>query len=520
MSLALILAALAQPRATPGPLDAFRANHAAIRASIDFAITDGMLESSAISDDRPWDGRAISFAETPRSEIIGTWSCYDGVEHLFSGSPDPIIAEGRKKLAGQKRRGRYVTLEYTPKVESLFDGETLAEHFIDEPAAAYPEQTITVWGEGRKLAVTGKGPFSWWDYPFPSMLRVHFPGVTPRITKLTRCGVPTEAEIYVADLPKGWQRLEVAYDPAVGYLPRHTRWIVFSREVGKAAVYQTFLVKAQPCASGGFVPIEWYYATFHIESFESAYPSCDETTIIVPREKRVFGMHFQATSFQNLSTPVALTHLKVVRSLSSMGGQVSLRQTPSRLTMADLKARLGRRLTAPAPAPLPSIDVEELHEFDHPVNRWRAYLWAAGLIGLAVIGLIVASRGLAGRPVASLLLAAGIGLCGSGCGHVGQPIIKLSAAFERPTFLYEGGPKALPMTLIVRNDGNLPVHIFSANGGCTCRRIDQFPFPCDLRPGDYLKLPLTYDASRNSSPQVAKIMFETNQGSITTTAPF
>src|SRR5262245_53170347 len=105
----LVLSLLAQSSSVPQPIDAFRANHAAIQADIEFEFVTGMLGSSVIADGHPWGGRTISFAEKPDSQIVGTWSCFDEVEYLVSGSPDSVIEKSRN--ADPQNEGPYATLK-------------------------------------------------------------------------------------------------------------------------------------------------------------------------------------------------------------------------------------------------------------------------------------------------------------------------------------------------------------------------------------------------------------------------
>ena len=514
----LILSILAQTRVAPGPIDAFRANHAAIQADLDFTITHGMLDSSMIADNRPWEDRTISFTENQRTTITGTWSCFDEVEYYLSGSPDSIIAEAQTSKDHQSKN--YSTRAYTPRVECLFDGVTLAEHLVDVSKEVNQEKLILVWSEPRSnQLVRGKGPFSWWDYSFPSMLRVRFQDVTPRIARVIRCGVPTEVEIYIKPSSKGWLRLEVAYDPAVGYLPRHTRYMSFTDHI--VYVRESFLVKTQHCASGGYVPTEWYTVTFQFDRFESDYPSYDESTVLTPPKRTVYGQHFLATSFKNRSTEVAMTYLKHVSSLSAPGGVIALRPTPSRLSMSDIKRRLGRLLTEPIRIPLPTIDVAELNEFNQPNRSWWGYLlMGAALVGLSITGIVIMRQRFWHRQAAMLLIAIAAGLSGVGCGKMGPPIVRLTGVFENPTFLYDGGPGNLTMSLVARNEGNQPIRILRVDGGCSCRQVDQSPFPRDLPPGDQVKISLTYNPGRGAQPQFANFTFETDHGNIPVATSF
>jgi len=107
-----------------------------------------------------------------------------------------------------------------------------------------------------------------------------------------------------------------------------------------------------------------------------------------------------------------------------------------------------------------------------------------------------------------------------GCGGIGPDVIKLTGGLREPVFLVEGGARRIEMVLLVRNDGNRRLRVFSANGGCSCRQVDQSVFPRDLVSGEQLKVPFAYDLGRGSYPVAANFTFDTDRGSIPLVVPF
>ena len=86
--------------------------------------------------------------------------------------------------------------------------------------------------------------------------------------------------------------------------------------------------------------------------------------------------------------------------------------------------------------------------------------------------------------------------------------------------LYDVDAPEVPLTLIVRNDGNTSLRILKADGGCSCREVDQAPFPTVVEPGERLTLSVRMHTGRLSTPQIFGFTFDTDKGSITVPIPF
>jgi len=510
MSKAIFLAVVAvtQFEVNPRPLDAFRANYAAIKVDMEFIHTSGRLDTANISEGLLWAGEPVGFAGTLRSEIVGQWSCDGTTEYYYCGSPDEVIANSRAK--GAQKQGDYAFRNHVPKVEGLFDGNILAEHTFDP--LKNNGQIISVWIDGGPpFAPSGKGPFSWFDQPFPRVIEKYFLDFTPRLVRTSWDGIPVEVEIYRKELPSGWRRLEVAYDPSRGYIPRRTRMLA-SSPGEPTYVREIYVTATESCAAGGIVPTEWFEILFSFDEFENAYPSSDESTRLVPEQKTISARRFQATSLQNRSRPVALTHLEDVHSISSIGGQVSLRSDRNALTLAEIKRILGAKLTDPISVPLPTLDAAELREFERPSRRPWIYVAVITLVGLIIGAALILRRRFAGRFLVFgwIVVAAVL----PGCGYSRTEVVKLTVGFDEPITLYDVGSGALPVTLLASNDGNQALRIYHVDGGCACRQVDQSDFPRVIRPGEYIEIPLKYNPGRATQPQPLNFTFETDHGSI------
>lgn len=494
--------------AGPGPIDAFRANFSAIKAEVDYVYVSGHMDGSVVASGRLWSERDLGLAEDHDSRVIGRWATDGTVEYYSFGSPDEQLQRGKLKPKERLESENGIRIEkknYLPRIEALWDGKTLAGHTLGENPV--DESMIRVWTSGDPgYLVLSKGPFYWWGpHPFPRYLWMQFPGVEPARRVSRRGGHRVEVETYRSDRNSGWAQVEVSYDPAVGFLPRYLRMVSF-RKKGKTHVRETYLTDARMCAAGGFVPTEWYETDYAIEGFGGRYPDYDEDTILSPPGK-VFAGHFKVTRMADRTAPMSFARLKGVRSIGAIGGTAGLGGRTS-LTISDIKSVMGRKLDTPAVAAMPSLDADELHKYDaRPGHGWYWYLGGAAVIFVAVGA--TARR----RFGAALALACAAGT--AGCGHVGEPVTKLTAAFTRTRLLLDDADAGfVPLTLVLRNDGNRPLQIFGADGGCSCRRIEKTSFPIRLGAGETRPLKVDIQNSRAELPQNVAITFETDRGSI------
>ena len=503
MLVVLVLITLVQIQNSPTPLDAFRANHAAVKAKLDFVLETGVVDASALRDGKIWASNGATLSQIKQEfEIVGTWACDGSVEYYFSGSPDSVINEGRKRESRSSGGGGEVKLTYRPKSEALFDGDTLAEHVIDFRYDPLNGKAIAVTkAASRDLAPSGKGPYSWWEFPFPYYLYIKFAETTPRIVHLNRGPFPTDVEVYTKNTNYGWLRLEVAYDPAIGYVPRHTRLISHDR-AGETFVREFYLVEARPCKAGGFVPMEWYSVLLKYSDFDSAYPSYDVDSVLVPREASLSANHFKATEFRDYSEDVALTYLDGIEEIVAAGGRVRIGEKTRQLTLTNIKGRLGKRLTDPLTIPsLGSIDRAELDEFKNTQSSTRVWTIIAAVVLITLsIALFLRKR----RKSANLFLTLFIPLAFVGCGPQSVTPVKLVGRIGPSVFLFDKGPNPRELNLVVRNEGARRVNIIRVTGDCSCRKVDQSQFPFDLHPGEEATIPFAAQLGVSSQPVTAR----------------
>jgi hypothetical protein len=491
-------------QAQPGPMDAFQANYASIKAELDFNYTQGTIDGSTVADWHLWESTQVQFAEKHDLQIIGHWACDGSTEYYDFSSPDDVIAEGRKQPPVIGAR-----VPYVPRVEAIYNGETRAAHIINDEITLDRGYVVNVYQDGELGPISlGKGPFLWWiTYPFPKFVQVHFPGVLPSHMPGYCGGRQVEIEVYRKQQTKGWIQVEVFYDPTIGYLPRFARSI---SNVGlNTFVKEMYLIDAQPCSAGGFVPLEWFGLDFVIKDFESRYPNYHpEIPLSSPTTIGIY--HFKADRFRSLATPVHLKHLEGVHTISTSGGRVPMREGTANLTLAALKSALGARLSNPALRVLPRLDQDELSKFKQPPPTRRTVYLLTTLVAVSLVVSLWAIRRrrlqLLALPITCCLIAPG------GCGRPQVPVVKMSGELSPSRFLMDLSERDFSLKLMLRNDGNQPLRLFKASAGCSCRKVEQSRFPCTLEPGSALELPVKFTNSRKSTPEQLLFSFETSHG--------
>ncbi len=523
----VVLAVLSQ--LPPGPLDGFRANFALIKAKMDFEFTGGAFKDNA----RLWEGKISKYEEyhIPDRDltITGQWACDGSAEYYRYGSPEEILDRAsRDRLTKGAGKVYYKTL-FIEKTEALWDGEILCghqnhPHYRNEKENPHWKIVHTSVIGGNEVEAGylggGSGPF---HFPrgaiFPHVLK-SYGSAPPLRRQALRWGNPTEVEVYRQDLPdgKGWRQLEVSYDPAIGYLPRFVRALVYYSPKDAASFDETYLIDARPCTAGGFVPAEWYNIAFDVPNFKARHPKYDESTDLAPPLPRLSGgCHFRASNIRDFTGPVALVELQEVHSIAAMGGTVPRPKNMSSLSFDDLERLLGDRIRTPAQRIMMNIDMAEMRELDAPPSRgWRRYIVALAVATLVIAGLLRWRRRLGQAAALSLVILGG----NSGCGHLGEPVIKLAAGYKEAFVLIEPRTRELPMTLVVRNDGNRTLRLLKPGGGCSCRKVDDSAFPVVVEPGKMITVPVTLSTTPTTMPQSSLFEFETEKGIVAATAPY
>jgi hypothetical protein len=502
---ALFVAIAMLSQADPGPLDAFEANYASMKAGLDFTYTCGGIDSGLVANARLWTLKQPNFVEVRERSVVGQWQCDGTAEYYNFCSPDDVVAEALKQAPEIGKRVAYV-----PHIESIYDGETRAAHVIDDQITADRGYVINVFHDGEPgLISLGKGPLLWWiSYPFPKFLQVHFSGIAPKRFTGVCGGRPVEIEVYRKEQSQGWTQVEAFYDPAIGYLPRFAS-LISDLGNGTTSIKEIYVTEALPCAAGGFVPTEWYGLHFRIRGFKSRYPDYDAETALPPGT-RVAIERFKGANLTSVSGPVGLTHLAGVHTLSTPGGRLPLKEGEASLTLKALKSKLGARLTNPSPRVLPHLDEAALGEFAQPAGHNVGIYLGPGLFAAVFAAFAWIFRKRLRHLVAPALLL----ITGTGCTRPDEPAVKLTGQLSPSQFLCDLNDRDFALSLLVRNEGNQRIRLLGASAGCSCRQVEQSRFPCDLSPGLELNLSVSMTNNRRSTPQNMLFSFQTSQGNV------
>ena len=486
---------------SPGPLDAFAANYADIRGRVEFVSEAASVEGSSI-DEGIWRGMLQGLRTDPMLTVVGVWECDGRTEHQTWGNPPDVLAEWEKKVAPG------TAIPIRRPMEVLFDGQTAAWHKIGPSG-----QAIEIIATNRPPYVS-HGPFHWSSDVFPKYITEQdFVGTKPQSRASSRGGRPTELAIYRKESPTHWYQAEIHYDPSVGYLPRFVRLIgdYKSDAGGSIGVGKEFyLVNATPCASGGFIPTEWYYLGFTVDNFGKSYPDYSPDTQIKLRGRVAVG-HFKATNFRNIAGPVVLDQLSEVRWVSGKGGAVPLGRR-STLNLSQAVSMLGPKGMVGKPESLSaSIAQAELHRFDNPPPSSRIGYVVSAVLFAIVIGVWGYRR--RRKAAISLLLLVFV----SACSPPQKPIVRLAGSFVESPLVYENSKNVLSLHLRLANHGNSALKILGANGGCSCRKVDGSALPASLPPGGQLILPVKFQTQQQFQAQRFLFQVETDCGVLSPT---
>lgn len=491
----LVAGCLAQ---AASPLDAFQSNYHSIKAKCAFEYYQGQSEPAIAA--HMWEHGNKECQVDPSESTIGTWACDGTSEYYFMGAPSDVL---RARKDDGKRKNSLRT--FVPEIEILHDADLFIRRHTDIKDPYHNTNDRTRYHVADDvLMFFGAGPFFFrLGKPFPQYIAQTFPNLKPKLIESTCNGHPVIVEIYERKDQHGpnSNRLEVSYDPAIGFLPRFVRELTTGldrKNQESTAVLEMYLMDARPCQAGGFVPTEWYTMFYVVVDFKKVYPEYNQETQVRPTDKFRLG-HFKATNFANLNSPVALTKLDGVKHLTYQMQFIELPRQTRSLTMAGINRILRRRTDGgqsqglphgapsggaanPRPNGLPSFVAEEAREFPDRSTESRdsRLLFIVGGVCMFALCCLYFARRRAKRLKTLVLLVVGTFPL-AGCSGSRTPVIVLSGRLTTSSILYEPFTQSLKSTLVVRNEGNVPLKLMSANGGCSCRKIENTRWPMVLR---------------------------------------
>ncbi len=489
-----------------GPQDVFLTNYSAIKVDVDYKYSWGEGTASLIDQIRKGGQGPFTFKEDPAAELDVEWSCDGEAEYLSCRSAHPELVNASKTTTGGNNNLSIIPINF----EIISTNDIQAENSF----AGSVIQVISDPSPG--MALLGRGPFCWWGaFQYPRTLSLDFPNVNPTIHHAIVDNTSTDVAVYQTDYNAGqWYRLEVYHDPNLEYLPRLIRSVAVSNESGICK--EMYLISARPCAEGGFVPTELYEAEFQVDAPRKV--DNDQLLSSPPRPngkgKIVVG-HLRSVSFLDRRTPVALKQLDNVHSIAGRGGPVAL-ASRSPLTLARLKSLLGNKLHQPSNSALPTLDAAEL---DEKLQSPRGFSpWFYLLIAAFVFGI----GSLVFRKPKSFMLLFGITIpcwlvgCSSPASEDDRPNrgIVLSTSLEPQQILFDYETDSVPLTLIVKNESDIPIQILNIDGGCVCRNVDQSALPMSLNPNNLGEVKVDFESRSHAEQEQYRFTIQTDRGTV------
>ncbi|SIN83305.1 hypothetical protein SAMN05444166_1171 [Singulisphaera sp. GP187] len=497
MIISMILVLVTQSNV--GPIDAFRANEAAIHAKIEFTHQTGTIHQDEIVSGRIWTSGDHGMVVSQDYTVVGMWESNGNVQHTKSG----LSVEAKKTLP-EPKAGMFVP--WKPDIEVLSGNGMSACYYVADKFMIEVEAR-------EEPKCLDYGPFHFSLVSFKASLEKTFNKIKPVVKQGLRGGHPCEIEIYREGIGNTWIQHELAYDPAIGYLPRSIRTIFVQKggsQAGSGVVNEMFLANAQITSGGGFVPTEWVRAYYLVNNFEATYPNYSDETVLKPAERHVSLSQFKVTKFEDLSPKASIrfANTENAYAISSPGGVVRLKDKARSLSLEQIKAIVGAKMTSKPKAALLSIDTAELHEFEGHGRR----NWVVGaLIGVGIT-ILVAFIGF--RIRARMLMLLGVLMVMPGCTGRSLPFVHLKAEFSRNKFIYDASLPELPIVLLVNNDGSVPIRVMSVNAGCSCRTVDQSHLPAVIQPGNIIRLPMVLQNKGSFDSDNYEIKFLTDHGAL------
>jgi len=420
----------------------------------------------------------------PTLTITGRWESDGSAEHLV------VTQDGIKPGPGN--------LVNAFPFECLYDESFFAYHRFDERKYFLEARRI------QRTFLDLYGPFEWWHKPFPFILKSEFGNARVTRRASTLSGRRLETEIYRQEEEGATVQLLIHYDPALGYLPRYIRGWSYPHNpaLNKSNVKEFYLVSASPCAAGGFIPTEWVDTFFAVRNFDPNSPDYSDD-MPLKAAGRVSLSHFKLVELRNQKGEVGMDQLQEVKLLGSFGGVVKLPPGTARLTLGQIEKFLGKRIDSLRKSDLPIPPTAPKAKSTAPTLCIAAMFFAS----------VVASAWAFRRSIAlhSIILALSLVV---GCTPSQTSTPQLGASFAQPSVLYEPGLDRIDLTLNVVNRWNHPLKIVGADGGCSCRRLDQTGLPFVLPPGGSHGLRIWYKPQGALEPSHVGFLFSTDVGNI------
>jgi hypothetical protein len=459
-------------------LDGFRANLSSIEASVEFTYRVGFARSAEVCAGRVWSKGTVNLVRENKSLFVsGRWESDGNVERLVNLPSD----ERAREIESAREKG----LNQIPGGEAeefLLDSELVAGHKLAEAYVTVAPATLS--GAQNHLIT----PFSWFLDRFPhDFERLQSsvpPGSQRSMLRGVHGGYATEDLILSVSTEDGDGHYVIAFDSSLQLLPRFDRRCEVWRENDTATINEMYLLDARRCKAGGFVPVEWVRLSFDIPDFKKTYPHFDPQGDLECPTTEVYCTHFRATTFQDTNPYPRLHREEGFILVASAGGTVRLPDSPTSLSMDDVRRIMGQKAFA-QPPPGPTINLAEVEEFEKPRRRWTTWLTSAGLVLAGGLLLVAAYRRLRSIKVLGLLVAILIPVgCAPSAARQSPPLeARIDAAFHDENVLIDNSYPEVVLSLHIRNTGNCELLVTGVTPSCLCSLADESVFPACLKPG-------------------------------------
>jgi hypothetical protein len=459
------------------PLDACRVNRASARVDTDFVIEFGMADRKVVAEGAPWTGKVASFVADESRRWVGRWESDGLAEHLVCRPGSSAPAPG-----------------YYP-YELLVGPRVAAFRRLDGG-------TRIVINSRRPGGAPMFGPFCGGGEPFPGAIDLVFPRTEPSRCQARVGGYAAVVETYRRPSVTGEVRWDVAYDPNLSGLPRSIRILEAMGEGKPARASELYVTQVRRCTAGGFVPLEWYVASFELDP-DAPSPREGFAGPLVPANPRVDLAHFQVSRLADKTAPVAFDPLDGVVALAAAGTAEVLNKSARTLTFQELRDLVDRWPHEPPARVWPSLDAVELATSSpqSPAGPWMWYLLGA----IAAVILVGSMARRSGQNLRIIVVGAA-GLAGMpGCGWVSEPVVRLAAGFAETYPVYEPGTDSLEAILVLQNEGNHTVRLRTLNGA---------PLPASLAPGSNRRVPIRLPIEEASIRREFRFHVDTDRGPI------
>ncbi len=482
----------------PDPLDGFHGNYQAIRAALTFTYHRGYCKTSEVGEGRAWHSSTISLTDEQKKQYVsGVWE-FDGRSQRILNRP---LEELIPLMEDEIKRTRRTTI--MAPIEVVFDSELTASHPIGFRTASVGPASAN--NSHLKFV---KGPFSWGSLKFPEVIHEKWGEAQRAIHDAKHGGFATKDIVY-SKSKKDWDyTLAVALDPHVGFLPRFSRTLSLNTQKDEADVREMYLLRAERCTSGAFVPVEWIELMFTVEKFARTYPLANNLTTIKPPNENVLVGWFRATALSDLSSEPRLEAEEGFVNLGTQAEVVPLGDNPTVLGMSRIRQLVGLKVYATPP--LPTINTSEAHQFEHAVVRpWRQRILIAVFLTFGFFLILLGWRRLRRSRHFFVFALAFVISC-----KAEQPVPRLEASFVNQNILSSPDSPHEVLPLRVRNTGNCDLVLEDLKAGCTCMVLDESIFPRSLKPLEEFEIQVRIQKKQQFAPLKLGWTFITDHGEL------